>query len=78
MVVVDALRTDFVSLHTGKNWPYLETLIRNKKAYVADARVHPPTVTLPRIKVSCQFKIHQKLDQLIRVRVCQERVVSKV
>lgn len=53
MIVVDALRIDFIDVNIEQNWPYLQNLIDRKNAHVSHARVHPPTVTLPRIKVSC-------------------------
>lgn len=53
IVVIDALRYDFIvgnDMHL--NWPYLGSLIEQENACVLPCRVHLPTVTMPRIKVS--------------------------
>lgn len=52
LLVVDALKTNFVVHDRANNWPYLDRLISERHARVYNARVHPPTVTLPRIKVN--------------------------
>ena len=50
LMVVDALRTDFV-VDRIDSWSYLKQLVQDGYARVYNAKVHPPTVTLPRIKV---------------------------
>lgn len=51
-MVIDALRTDFLSGdHLASNWPYMSSLVDDGAAQILNAKVHPPTVTLPRIKV---------------------------
>lgn len=53
-MLVDALREDFVFGPSGRMYmPYTRHLVErgSSNSYVAKAR--PPTVTMPRIKVSC-------------------------
>ena len=56
IMVIDALRLDFVSDEAGWNGSkfkikYLQDLIERKEAVVFPTRTSSPTVTLPRIKV---------------------------
>lgn len=51
IMVVDALRTDFISVNQATNWPYLNELVKANYTKLFNATAHPPTVTLPRIKV---------------------------
>ena len=55
-ILIDALRADFVLPDSTSNLPkmkYVSELIENHQAYSFLAKAHPPTVTLPRIKVGC-------------------------
>lgn len=54
LVVVDALRADFILGYSEINWPYLSRLVESGHTVGYSAMAHPPTVTLPRIKV-CGF-----------------------
>lgn len=47
-MIIDALRYDFVS---AQKMPVLNDLLLNKKGCLLKIKVHPPTVTMPRIKV---------------------------
>ena len=54
LVLIDALRADFVLPGGGGDLPQMEfvkTLIERNKTYSYMAKAHPPTVTMPRIKV---------------------------
>lgn len=50
IVVIDALRVDFI-FHEHTTMKYLKSLTQKSEALGYVARAHPPTVTLPRIKV---------------------------
>uniref|UniRef100_T1JP07 Uncharacterized protein n=1 Tax=Strigamia maritima TaxID=126957 RepID=T1JP07_STRMM len=51
LIVIDALRTDFVTNNKSEtNFPYLNKMLDEKKAISFNAKAHHPTVTLPRIK----------------------------
>lgn len=50
IVVIDALRADFV-LASQTYMPFLKEMIRDGHVLPFIAKAHPPTVTLPRIKV---------------------------
>lgn len=51
LILIDAFRSDFI---TDRDTPmrYTKHLINKGTALTYTAKVHPPTVTLPRIKVS--------------------------
>lgn len=51
LMVVDALKTEFVISERAGHWGYLNSLVEKDLAKIYNARVHTPTVTLPRIKV---------------------------
>lgn len=51
LMVVDALKTGFVTLDHVKDWPFVYDAIKKGQGIIYNARVHPPTVTLPRVKV---------------------------
>lgn len=48
-MVIDSLRYDFV---TEEYMPYTAELLKNKTACIYVSIAEPPTVTMPRIKVS--------------------------
>ena len=53
-VLVDALRADFVLPRVDSTLPrmqFVEQLIKQKETHSFIAKAHPPTVTMPRIKV---------------------------
>ena len=53
IVLIDALRADFVFSEEAKErMPHLSYLLSSSNALGFRAKSHPPTVTLPRIKVS--------------------------
>lgn len=65
--VVDALKTNFVIENRADNWPYLDQLVRERHAKIYNARVHPPTVTLPRIKVSVSLHVsHVEIYAIVK------------
>lgn len=47
-MVVDAMRTDFIT--KNKIMEYTNSALDSKKACMYTIKVHPPTVTLPRLK----------------------------
>lgn len=49
-MIIDALRIDFIEQR--ENFPYLHELILKKEACLLTLKVLPPTVTMPRIKVT--------------------------
>lgn len=52
IMVIDAFRWDFLSDSIGKTaMPITNKLIENSFACLLQAKVEPPTVTMPRIKV---------------------------
>ena len=51
LMVIDALKTGFVTPEWAEDWPYVYRAIRRGHGKIYNARVHPPTVTLPRVKV---------------------------
>lgn len=55
-VVIDSLRADFVIDNRYSFMPYLHQLLQQGKAIGHYGITHPPTVTLPRIKVSLKKK----------------------
>ena len=50
ILVIDALRTDFV-LGEGNNMQFTRRILQSKNGIGLSAKTHLPTVTLPRIKV---------------------------
>lgn len=56
IVLIDALRDDFVFGSKGKQFmPYTTQVIEKGTSYSFIAEAKPPTVTMPRIKVSALF-----------------------
>jgi hypothetical protein len=58
-ILIDALRADFVLPDVKQSWPrnvaqmkFVNTLIQRNETVSFVALAHPPTVTLPRVKVS--------------------------
>lgn len=49
LVLIDALRSDFIYKH--ENMPFVGEHLQNGRAVGYTVKAHPPTVTLPRIKV---------------------------
>ncbi|XP_067944546.1 GPI ethanolamine phosphate transferase 2-like [Watersipora subatra] len=64
LIIVDALRTDFITTRHD-SWPYLQQLVDLGQARMYHARVHPPTVTLPRIKALISGDIPGFIDVLM-------------
>ncbi len=59
VMLIDALRSDFVFGDAYKrDMPYLRSLINKKETFSFMAKAHPPTVTMPRIKVCSPTYIH--------------------
>lgn len=53
IVLIDALRDDFVFGPSGKRFmPYTRNLVESGSSHSFIAKARPPTVTMPRIKVS--------------------------
>lgn len=58
IVLIDALREDFVFGSKGKQFmPYTTQVVEKGTSYSFIAEVKPPTVTMPRIKVSIFFHL---------------------
>ena len=54
IMLVDALREDFVFGPSGRLFmPYTRHLVERGSSHSFVAKARPPTVTMPRIKVSC-------------------------
>uniref|UniRef100_A0A3B5LHS5 GPI ethanolamine phosphate transferase 2 n=1 Tax=Xiphophorus couchianus TaxID=32473 RepID=A0A3B5LHS5_9TELE len=51
LMVVDALRNDFVIGPAGSHMPYTRYLVEKGSSHSFVAKARPPTVTMPRIKV---------------------------
>lgn len=51
LMVIDALRTDFIQHQENKSMKYLNKLINDGSACMVNLEVETPTVTMPRIKV---------------------------
>lgn len=64
LMIIDAMRSDFV---TKGNMPYLHTLIANGTACQYHLQVHPPTVTMPRIKAMTSGSIPSFLDVILNL-----------
>lgn len=59
IVLIDALRDDFVFGSKGKQFmPYTTQVVEKGTSYSFIAEAKPPTVTMPRIKVSGIFPYH--------------------
>lgn len=59
IVLIDALRDDFVFGSKGKQFmPYTTQVVEKGTSYSFIAEAKPPTVTMPRIKVSGLFFYH--------------------
>lgn len=54
-MVIDGLRYDFV---TEEYMPYTGQLLKNQSACIYVCVADPPTVTMPKIKVSFNFIVH--------------------
>lgn len=66
IVLIDALRDDFVFGSKGKQFmPYTTQVIEKGTSYSFIAEAKPPTVTMPRIKVSGIFSI-VSLEKLLK------------
>lgn len=61
-MVIDGLRYDFV---TEEYMPYTGQLLKNKSACIYVSVAEPPTVTMPRIKVSLTRKKYLKFKKRI-------------
>lgn len=58
LVLIDALRDDFVFGSKGKQYmPYTTQVVEKGTSYSFIAEAKPPTVTMPRIKVSGIFPL---------------------
>jgi ethanolaminephosphotransferase len=55
IMLIDALRADFVFGDAGRSMPYTRRLLENGRSLNFIARAHPPTVTMPRIKVISHY-----------------------
>ncbi|XP_058837934.1 GPI ethanolamine phosphate transferase 2 isoform X2 [Topomyia yanbarensis] len=65
LMVIDALRTDFVM--QPQNMPFLNELLANGTACQYKVQVHPPTVTMPRIKAMTSGAIPSFLDVILNL-----------
>ncbi|XP_062544378.1 GPI ethanolamine phosphate transferase 2 isoform X2 [Armigeres subalbatus] len=65
LMVIDALRCDFVTQRT--NMPFLNKLIEDGRACQYQLEVHPPTVTMPRIKAMTSGAIPSFLDVILNL-----------
>ena len=61
IMVIDALRYDFLAENRFVNMPHTTHLIGDGHACLLKGRVNPPTVTLPRIKVSWYYLFLHKI-----------------
>lgn len=67
-MLVDALREDFIFGPNGRMYmPYTRHVVEKGSSYSFVAKARPPTVTMPRIKVSnvfndtdCHIKVYHK------------------
>lgn len=64
-MVIDALRMDFIT--NKDNMPYLNQLIEDGLACQYQLQVHPPTVTMPRIKAMTSGAIPSFLDVILNL-----------
>ncbi|XP_049963220.1 GPI ethanolamine phosphate transferase 2 isoform X1 [Schistocerca serialis cubense] len=66
LIVIDALRVDFVEGETGlRNMPYTASLIKESAACQYVGRVSPPTVTMPRIKALTTGSVPNFIDVIL-------------
>lgn len=65
LMVIDALRTDFVAQRD--NMRFLSELLANGSACQYQLQVHPPTVTMPRIKAITSGAIPSFLDVILNL-----------
>lgn len=71
-MVIDALRWDFIMGSTGKAaMPVTSSLIANSSACLLQAKVQPPTVTMPRIKVAYLIQLFIAFNAL-KLIACKE------
>lgn len=64
-MVIDALRTDFTA--PNGNMKFLNELVANGTACKYQLQVHPPTVTMPRIKAMTSGAIPSFLDVVLNL-----------
>lgn len=67
LVVIDALRTDFVFDKTISNFSFVHSLLNNGEAWGFTAFSNPPTVTLPRLKGITTGSTPNFLDAILNV-----------
>ncbi|XP_033215579.1 GPI ethanolamine phosphate transferase 2-like [Belonocnema kinseyi] len=68
IMVIDALRWSFVTGDTTKDsMPILSNLIENNLACLLQAKVNPPTVTMPRIKALTTGTIPNFIDVILNL-----------
>ncbi|XP_053664744.1 GPI ethanolamine phosphate transferase 2 [Anopheles marshallii] len=65
LMVIDALRMDFVVQE--ENFQFLNQLLSDGKACLYRLQVHPPTVTMPRIKAMTSGAIPSFLDVILNL-----------
>ncbi|XP_014607226.1 PREDICTED: GPI ethanolamine phosphate transferase 2 [Polistes canadensis] len=66
IMVIDAFRWDFVSDSIGKSaMPITNKLIENSFACLLQAKVEPPTVTMPRIKAMTTGRVPTFVDMVL-------------
>lgn len=66
IVLIDALRDDFVFGSKGKQFmPYTTQVVEKGTSYSFIAEAKPPTVTMPRIKVSGFFSLRVVLFEKV-------------
>lgn len=64
LMVIDAMRTDFVQNQQNTSMKYLNKMINDSTACLLNINVEVPTVTMPRIKVRFNiFNIKNILTQ---------------
>lgn len=67
LMVIDAMRTDFIYNQQNTSMKYINKMINDGTACMVNLNVEVPTVTMPRIKVSLESKLRTKtiiFDQL--------------
>uniref|UniRef100_A0A182N1Y4 GPI ethanolamine phosphate transferase 2 C-terminal domain-containing protein n=1 Tax=Anopheles dirus TaxID=7168 RepID=A0A182N1Y4_9DIPT len=65
LMVIDALRMDFVGQQ--ENFQFLSELLSDGKACLYRLQVHPPTVTMPRIKAMTSGAVPSFLDVILNL-----------
>uniref|UniRef100_A0A182QI15 GPI ethanolamine phosphate transferase 2 C-terminal domain-containing protein n=1 Tax=Anopheles farauti TaxID=69004 RepID=A0A182QI15_9DIPT len=65
LMVIDALRMDFVGQQ--ENFQFLNQLLKDEKACLYRLQVHPPTVTMPRIKAMTSGAVPSFLDVILNL-----------